>query len=71
MTTIGSLLLYVFGLYVAVGIAVGVAFVCYGVTRVLEHPATVSPGARILLFPASAALWPLILRRWLKAPVHR
>jgi hypothetical protein len=71
MTMIGSVLLYAFGLYVAVGIAVGVAFVCFGVTRVLDHPATVSLGARILLFPASAALWPLILRRWLTAPVHR
>jgi hypothetical protein len=69
--TIGILLLYAFGLYVAVGVAVGIAFACYGVTRVLEHPTTVSLGARILLFPASAALWPLVLRRWLSAPVHR
>jgi hypothetical protein len=69
--TVGTLILYVFGLYVAVGIAVGIAFVCNGVTRVLEHPATVSMGARVLLFPASAALWPLVLRRWMKVPVRR
>jgi hypothetical protein len=69
--TMGTLFLYAFGLYVAVGIAVGVAFVCYAVTRVLEHSATVSVGARVLLFPASAALWPLVLRRWLSAPVRR
>jgi hypothetical protein len=69
--TIGTLLLYAFGLYVAVGIAVGFAFVCYGATRVLEHPATISLGARVLLFPASAALWPLVLRRWLSAPERR
>lgn len=69
--TIGTLLLYAFGVYVAVGVAVGIAFVSHGVTRVLDHPATVSLGARLLLFPASAALWPLILRRWLKAPTHR
>jgi hypothetical protein len=71
MTSIGALLLYAFGLYVAAGVLIGGAFVLFGITRVLEHPATVSPGARILLFPASAALWPLVLRRWLKAPVHR
>ena len=71
MTSIGALLLYAFGLYVAAGVVIGGAFVLFGVTRVLEHSATVSPGARILLFPASAALWPLVLRRWLKAPVHR
>jgi hypothetical protein len=69
--TMGTLLLYAFGLYVAVGIAVGIAFVSYGVTRALEHPATVSLGARVLLFPASAALWPLVLRRWMSAPVQR
>ena len=69
--TVGTLFLYAFGLYVAVGIAVGIAFVCYGVTRLLEHPATVSVGARVLLFPASAALWPLVLRRWLSAPVQQ
>jgi hypothetical protein len=71
MTMIGSVLLYALGLYVAVGMAVGLTFVCYGVTRVLDHQATVSLGARILLFPASAALWPLVLHRWLTAPVHR
>jgi hypothetical protein len=71
MTSIGTLLLYAFGIYVAAGIAIGVAFVLFGITRVLEHPITVSAGARILLFPASAALWPLILRRWLEAPVRR
>jgi hypothetical protein len=69
--TIGTVLLYAFGVYVAVGIAVGIAFVSHGVTRVLEHPATVSFGARLLLFPASAALWPIILRRWLSASVRR
>jgi hypothetical protein len=68
--SLGTFLLYVFTLYIAAGIVVGVAFVSLGVTRVLEHPAPVSVGARILLFPASAALWPVVLRRWLKAPIR-
>jgi hypothetical protein len=68
MTSIGALLVYAAGLYVAAGIVIGLAFVLYGVTRVLDQPASVSAGARILLFPASAALWPLVLRRWLNAP---
>lgn len=62
--TVGWLLLYALALYAAIGILVGLAFVASGVTRILEHPAPVSPGARVLLFPASAAFWPLILRRW-------
>jgi hypothetical protein len=68
--SIGWLLLYALGLYAALGVVIGLAFVLTGVTRVLEHRAPVSAGARVLLFPASAALWPLILRRWLKARAH-
>jgi hypothetical protein len=64
--TLGQALMLAVAAYIAVGIAVGAAFVLFGVARVLEHPAPVSAGARILLFPASAALWPIVLRRWLK-----
>lgn len=48
--------------YVAVGLAVGLAFVTAGVTAVQGAPVTV--GARVLLLPAAAALWPLVLVRW-------
>jgi hypothetical protein len=54
-------------LYVAVGIAVGLGFVTFGVTRVLPEPAPVTVGARVLLFPGAAALWPYVLVRWMKA----
>jgi hypothetical protein len=64
------MLLYALALYVAAGMVVAFAFVLYGATRALEHPATVSAGARVLLFPASTLLWPLVLRRWLKAPAR-
>jgi hypothetical protein len=53
--------------YAAAGIAIGAAFVTFGVTRVLPEPAPVTIGARILLFPGAAALWPYVLARWLKA----
>jgi hypothetical protein len=52
-------------LYAAAGIAVGAAFVVFGVTRVLPEP--VSVGARMLIFPGAAALWPYVLVRWLKS----
>ena len=71
MNSIGALILYAFGLYLAAGVVVGISFVLYGVTRALGQPATVSAGARVLLFPASAALWPLVLSRWLKALTRR
>lgn len=71
MISMPALLLYALELYVLAGIVVGLAFVLAGVTRVLEHPVTVSPGARVLLFPASAALWPLVLTRWLNRSARR
>jgi hypothetical protein len=54
-------------LYVAAGVAVATAFVVFGVTRVLPEPLPVTVGARILLFPGSALLWPYVLVRWLKS----
>jgi hypothetical protein len=71
MAAVPLIALYASVIYVTAGVVVGLLFVLFGVTRVLDHPAGVSPGARILLFPASAALWPLIVRRWLKSREHR
>ena len=52
-------------LYVAAGFVTGLAFVIFGVTTVQSAPVTL--GARILLFPAATALWPLVLSRWLQS----
>jgi hypothetical protein len=52
-------------IYVAVGLMVGLAFVLFGVTRV--QPAAMTVGVRILLLPGATALWPLVLRRWLRS----
>src|SRR5262249_5558124 len=54
-------------LYAAAGVAVAVAFLAFGVTRVLPEPAPVTLGARIMLFPGTVALWPYVLIRWLKS----
>jgi len=54
-------------LYAGAGVAIGIAFVASGVTRVLPEPAPVTIGARILLFPGAAALWPYVLIRWLRS----
>ncbi|MEA2987764.1 MAG: hypothetical protein QOG83_475 [Alphaproteobacteria bacterium] len=55
--------------YVAVGLAVGVAFIGYGAVRVQSAPVTL--GARILLLPGATALWPLVLARWHKSRTAR
>jgi hypothetical protein len=65
MDAIATTIAIVVGLYVAVGLVTGVAFVVAGVTAV--QPAPVTLGARVLLLPGATALWPLVLARWLKA----
>ena len=61
------ILLYCLALYVLAGVITAVAFVIFGVTQVLPHSTTVTTGARILLLPGAAALWPFVLFRWLKS----
>jgi hypothetical protein len=52
------------GLYALAGLLTALAFVTTGVAQVLPRPAPVTIGARILLIPAAAALWPYVLYRW-------
>jgi hypothetical protein len=59
------------GLYALAGLITALAFITMGVTRVLPHPVPVSIGARILLIPAAAALWPYVLYRWRNAELAR
>jgi hypothetical protein len=65
--SLGPCLLYAVLLYVAVGVVFGAAFVTAGVSQVLPGPASFTLGARLLLLPAAAALWPYVLIRWVKA----
>jgi hypothetical protein len=61
------IVLLALALYAATGIAVATTFLVFGVTRVLPKPVPVTLGARIMLFPGAAALWPYVLIRWLKS----
>jgi hypothetical protein len=53
-------------LYSAAGLVTALAFVSIGVSQVLVPPAPITLGARILLLPGAAALWPYILIRWVR-----
>jgi hypothetical protein len=64
MSPIVACLLTVLALYAAIGLVAALAFVAFGVTRV--QPARMSLGARILILPGAAVLWPYVLTRWLK-----
>jgi hypothetical protein len=71
MNPVGMILLYGLACYAAAGVITAVAFVIYGVARVLPHPVSVTVGARILFIPAAALLWPYVLARWLKSGGRR
>ena len=54
-------------LYAVVGAVTAVAFVTVGLARVLPPGTPVTVGARVLLLPGAALLWPYVLLRWVKA----
>jgi hypothetical protein len=65
MHPVVTFLLWALAAYAAIGAVTAIAFAAVGVTRV--QPADVSLGARVLLLPGAAALWPYVLLRWIKA----
>lgn len=59
-------------IYASAGLAVAAAFVTVGAVRVLTAPGASQPvtftlGARLLILPGAAALWPYVLLRWRRA----
>jgi hypothetical protein len=65
--TIVSTLLILVACYLGTGVVFAIAFVIAGVQR-MDH-AAVGSGIRfrIILVPGAAALWPLLLQRWMMA----
>jgi hypothetical protein len=66
-----AILLFCAEIYVIAGIGTALAFIAFGITRVLAEPMPATLGARILIFPGVAALWPYVLYRWLAAGRRR
>lgn len=54
--------------YSTIGVGFGAAFVVWGVGRVDPAARDAGPGFRLLIMPGVAALWPMMLRRWLGSP---
>jgi hypothetical protein len=54
-------------LYAGTGFVFGLAFVAVGVQRV-DHSAAGAPWSfRLVILPGAAALWPLMLIKWIRA----
>jgi hypothetical protein len=65
--SIAGAIVYAAAAYALAGAITALAFVSFGIPRVLPHPMPVTAGARILILPGAFALWPYILIRWRKA----
>jgi hypothetical protein len=53
--------------YALVGVLFAAAFVAFGIDRVDPVAAHARLGFRLIVIPGVAALWPLLLRRWLRS----
>ncbi len=61
---VATILLWCVAIYFALGAAFAAAFVIWGAARI-DHAAQGMPiQARIMIAPASAALWPFLALRW-------
>jgi len=58
-------IVFALGAYLALGALFAPAFALWGCGRLDPAAATGSAGFRILILPGAAALWPLLLKRWL------
>ncbi len=62
-----AIFLGVFGIYVLIGFIFAIFFVIKGIKVIDQDAAGASWVLRLLLFPASVALWIVLLPKWLNA----
>jgi hypothetical protein len=55
------------GLYAGIGVVFAAVFVAFGIGRVDPVARQAPLGFRLIVLPGCAALWPLLLRRWVRA----
>lgn len=67
-TDIARWIVTALGAYLALGLPISAAFVTLGVQRADPAARGTGPLFRLLILPGCAALWPLMLARWLSAP---
>ena len=60
-------MIWLAGAYAAVGVLFAVAFATWGIQRVDPAAKGAPLGFRLLILPGSAALWPLLLGRWMRS----
>jgi hypothetical protein len=66
MQAVAEFIVAVLAIYAALGASFAVPFLIAGIHRVDSHADGSGLGFRLLIFPGVAALWPLLLVRWLR-----
>lgn len=66
---IAAAFLIFLGTYFLCGLVFAAPFVIRGVKKIDPHAAHATWGFRLLIIPGTAALWPILMARWL-AGVH-
>ena len=64
---VAQILVWIMGVYGALGLAFAIALVTVGVGRVDATARHTGIGFRLLIAPGAAALWPLLVLRWREA----
>lgn len=64
---VAAVIILLFIGYAIVGVLVAPAFAFKGVVRVDESAVGSSLMFRLLIVPGAAALWPIVLRKWMAA----
>ena len=65
--TVAEAIVAIVSAYLACGLLFGAAFVTAGVGRLDPGARGTSVGFRLLILPGSAALWPFLAVRWVRA----
>jgi hypothetical protein len=66
MTALAEAIVTAFTAYLGAGLVFAVLFVAFGVHRVDEQAKGSGAGFRLIILPGVAALWPLLLARWVR-----
>jgi len=64
---IGEIFLVLISAYLLAGFLFALAFMIKGVDKIDEGAIGSSVGFRIIIFPGTMVLWPLLLKKWLKS----
>lgn len=68
MEEIISILFIIAGIYLAAGLLFAIVFLLKGIEKVDEGAHGATWGFKLIIIPGIMALWPLLLKKWIRSP---